>query len=230
MKTKFHFFGLGILFLALTSSCTPYFQSANFDTLTADHTRIAVLPFDILFTGRMPDQLTEEDILQIEEAESQAFQISFYNELLRSTRGGKRNLRVEVQHHRTTLKILEDKGISIRESWSRSPKELADILEVDAVVRASIEKARFMSDLASYGIELGREIINVLTNYELWPLLVPFNTQNKAVATDFSLFEKEEGTVLWSIAFDKGADWREPANQIIDQVTRRAAKKFPYRA
>ncbi len=229
MKNKHFFLSLGIVFLFLFSSCTPYFQSANFDTLTADHTRIAVLPFDMIFTGRMPDQLEEEDILRIEEAESQAFQISFYNELLRSTKRGRRNLRVDIQHHRSTLKILEDKGISIRESWSMSPDELADILEVDAVVRANIEKARFMSDLASYGIELGVDIINVLTNYQLWPLFPPFSTQNKAVVADFTLFEQKEGTVLWSISFDKGADWREPANQIIDQISRKAAKKFPYR-
>lgn len=230
MKNKHLGFGLGTVLLLTIYSCTPYFQAANFDTLTADHTRIAVLPFDMIFTGQMPEELTESDILRIEEAESQAFQISFYNQLLRSTRSGKKNLRIEVQHYQATNKILEEKGISIRESWRLSPEELADILEVDAVVRAHIEKARFMSDLASFGIELGVDIVHVLTNYRLWPWLPPVSTRNKAVVADFSLFDEKEGTVLWSISFDKGADWREPANEIINQITRRAAKKFPYRS
>jgi uncharacterized protein with GYD domain len=229
MKNKRLSVGAGVVLLLTICSCTPYFQAANFDTLTADHTRIAVLPFDMIFTGQMPEELTEADLLRIEEAESQAFQISFYNQLLRSTRRGKKNLRVEVQHYQATNKSLKEHGISVRESWSLSPEELADILEVDAVVRANIEKARFMSDLASFGIELGVDLINVLTNYQLWPWLPPVSTQNKAVVADFSLFEENEGTVLWSISFDKGADWREPANQIINQITRRAAKKFPYR-
>lgn len=221
---------MGVIILFTISSCTPYFQSANFDTLTADHTRIAVLPFDMIFTGVMPDQLTEEDILRIEEAESQAFQVSFYNELLRSTRRGQKNFRIEIQHHRTTLNILQDNGISVRESWNFSPEELAELLEVDAVVRANIEKARFMSDLASFGIEVGVDIIHVLTNYQLMPWLPMVSTQNKAVVADFTLFNSKQGTVLWSISFERGADWTEAANEIINRISRRAAKKFPYRA
>lgn len=229
MKNSSFITRLIVVLLFVLSSCTPYFKSANFDTLTVDHTKVAVLPFEMIFTGVQPDQLREEDILRIEEAESQAFQISFYNELLRSTRRGKKAFRVDVQHYQETLKILEDQEISIRSSWAYSPQEMADLLKVDAVVRARIEKARFMSDLASYGIELSVQLINILTNYQLMPWLPMVSTQNKAVVADFSLFEQEEGLVLWSIAFDKGADWRQPANQIIDEISRKAAKKFPYR-
>ena len=219
----------GIILLAFFFSCTPYFKSANFDTLTADHTKVAVVPFEMIFTGVKPDQLTEADIFYIEEAESQAFQISFYNEILRSTKRGKKALQVEVQHYQATLKLLEKEGVTIRSSWEYSPQELADLLGVDAVVRARIEKARFMSDLASYGIELSVQVINILTNYQLLPWLPMVSTHNKAITADFSLFEQQEGLVLWSINFDKGADWRQPANEIIDQISRRAAKKFPYR-
>ncbi len=210
-------------------ACTPYFRSANFDTITADHTQIAVLPFEMYFTGKMPEDLTEQDILYIEEAESQAFQISFYNELLRSTKRGKKPLKVDIQHYKKTLNLLERKGINIRDSWDRSPEELAELLEVDAVVRARIEKARFMSDLESYGIEMSVQIINILTNYQWFPWFPPISSQNKEIIADFSLMEKEKGIVLWSISFDRGADWRQPANMIIDEISRRAAKKFPYR-
>lgn len=229
MKNKLHFFGLGMLFLLLTSSCTPYFQSANFDTLTADHTRIAVLPFDILFTGRMPEQLTEEDILLIEEAESRAFQISFYNELLRSTQRGKRSLRIDVQHHQATLKILEEKGISIRESWSMRPEVLADILEVDAVVRANIEKNRLMSGLASFGVEVGLDILEDLSDYQYWPFLSMIPKKTNDIIASFSLFEIKEGIVLWSMTFERKAEWTQSANKIIGRITARAAEKFPYR-
>lgn len=34
---------------------------------------------------------------------------------------------------------------------------------------------------------------------------------------------------VWPIAFDIDADWRRPSNEIIDEVSRRAARKFPYR-
>ncbi len=183
----------------------------------------------MIFTGKMPDDLTEQDILHIEEAESRAFQISFLNELLRSTRSGKKPLSVDIQHYQKTLNQLEAEGISIRKSWEMSPEELADLLGVDAVVRARIEKARLMSDLESYGIDMSVRIINILTNYQWFPWFPPISSQNKEIVADFSLLEREEGRVLWSISFDKGADWRQPANEIIDDISRRAAKKFPYR-
>ncbi len=221
---------LGLMFLMnVLVSCTPYYISSQFEAATADHEIIAVLPFEMWFTGVMPEKLTEEDILQIEEAESRAFQISFYNEVLRSTKRGNNPIRVDLQDYDKTNRLLADKGIGIRESWTMSPEELSELLGVDGVVQARIEKTRFMSDLASYGIELGRDIIVVLTNYSVLPWLPPISSQSKAITADYTLFDQEEGTTLWSIAFDRGADWRQPANQIIDEISRRAAKKFPYR-
>lgn len=227
MKSKSLY--LGIIIIIYLGGCTPHYISSRFGEITADHHIIAVIPFEMRFTGRMPDKLTEEDILDLEEAESQAFQISFYNEILRSTRNGRKSIRVDLQDYNKTLDLLDGHNIGIRDSWEMAPEELAKILNVDAVVRARIEKARFMSDLASYGIEVGMEIIHAITNYALWPWLSPFSNQSKAIVADFTLYDEKEGITLWSIAFDEGADWRRPAHEIIDEISRKAARKFPYR-
>ncbi len=177
----------------------------------------------------MPDDFTEEKKRTIEDAESRAFQISLYNEILRSTRSGKKPIYINLQHYDKTTYLLENAGISIRDAWKENPEKLAEILEVDAVVKARIEKQRFMSDLASFGIDLGIEIMNVLTNNTLFPWL-PFGaTRSKEIRADFSLLDKDNGNTLWSISFDQGADWHSPSNEIIDNITRRAARNFPYR-
>lgn len=218
-----------LVFLFLIVSCTPYYIASNFNSRTAQHTKVAVLPFEILFIGRMPAELTEEDILEIEEAEAVVFQVSFYNEILRSTKNGRRPIGIDLQHYDETLDLLNKNNIGIRESWRTDPKELAAILGVDAVVKARIEKTRFMSDLASFGIEHGIRMFNDLTDYRLWPLALFINTTSKRVKSSYYLLDKEDATAIWSIAYDIDADWRSPTEDIINHIIRRSAKKFPYR-
>jgi hypothetical protein len=218
-----------LVFLFLIVSCTPYYIAANFNSRTAHHTKVAVLPFEILFIGRMPADLTEEDILEIEEAEAIVFQVSFYNEILRSTKNGRKPIGVDLQHYDETLDLLNKNNIGIRQSWRTNPKDLAAILGVDAVVKASIEKTRFMSDLASFGIEHGIRFFNDLTDYRLWPLALFVNTTSKKVKSSYYLLDKEDATAIWSIAYDIDADWRSPTDEIINHIIRRSARKFPYR-
>ena len=215
--------------LMATMACNPHFISHRFTELTTEHQTIAVLPFEIRFTGLMPSQMLEQDIVLIEEAESRAFQYSFYNELLRRTRRAQRSLSVEVQDHGKTLALLAKHDITIRESWDMLPEDLAPLLGVDAVVRARIQKARIMSDLASLGIDIGRDLINRIARIPLRSWLNGFSANNKVVVADYAIFDKTNSTTLWSVEFQQEADWRRPAHEMIDQISRRAIRKFPYR-
>ncbi|MBT8219974.1 MAG: hypothetical protein KJP00_09115 [Bacteroidia bacterium] len=209
--------------------CTPYYQAIDFADKTSDHQLIAVLPFEMVYTGIKPDKLTDADIKEIEMAESQAFQISFANAVLRSTKAGKKQIRISLQDYQTTNKLLKDNGIDVLSSWNESPEKLAEILNVDAVIKARIQKHRLMSDLESYGISVGIHIIQVLGGNVIWPWLPANVTKSKEINTDYRLINRADGKVLWSIFFDVDADWRQRSNEIIDNVNRRAARKFPYR-
>jgi hypothetical protein len=223
------FSGLLVFILLSIFACTPFYIASDFELQTAEHHTIAILPFEMTYTGLVPDALTEEDFNAIEEAESKAFMISYYNEVLRSTKGGKKPFRVDLLHHTDVLGILEENDVLIKETWSMPSDEIADLLGVDAVVRASIEKNQLMSDLSSYGIEVGIHVINIITEHTLLPWL-PFHlTRSKTIKASYSLIDGYDGSVLWSIAYDIDADWREAANDIIDKVNRKSSKKFPYR-
>jgi len=218
----------GLLLLAAGCS-SPYYIVSDFDERTADNHTIAVLPFEVIFTGTMPKDMTQEHMDNIQEAESKAFQISLYNQILASTKGGKKPFRIDFQSYDKTTGILKDNNISIRESWNTDPQKLAEILGVDAVVKAHVEKARFMSDLASYGIEVGTDLINWLSNYHAADWIPGGMTISKEVKTSYALIDKNNGTTLWSIHYDIESDWREKANAIIDHINHKAAKYFPYR-
>lgn len=219
--------GISLLVL-LIAACTPYYIVTDFDSRTAEHMTVAILPFEMWFTGKIPKDLTEEDILKIEEAESLAFQMSMYREILNSTKNGRKPIRIDLQDYKKTLNILSDNGIGIRTSWSLTPRELADLLGVDAVLSARIEKMRIMSDLASFGAEVGLFILNEITDYGLWPF-IPGVVTSKQIDAGYSLHDKAGGDVLWSISFEVDTNWSSSADEIIRSVTRKAAKKFPYR-
>jgi len=213
------------LFLLFTS-CKQYYTVSDFEEKTVDHQTIAVLPFEMVYRGIPPKELTEEDIQRIEILESKAFQSSFFNGVLASTRKRRNQLRVDFQHYSKTIKLLKENEIGIRDSWGEDPAELAKLLGVDAVVKAQIEKRRYMSDLASYGIEAGAQIIEAITNNRLLPFI---NNRSTTVKTNFILVNRDDGNVLWSIAYDFDADWRSTAEDVIEMINTKSAKRFPYR-
>lgn len=216
-----------VLLLTILSSCKSYFVAVDFDTRTASYKTVAILPFEMVFTGVKPEKLTDEELQTIAEAESKAFMISFYNEVMRSTHSGRKPIRVDMQHFDKTLSILKSNNIDIHLSWNEDPGKLANMLGVDAVVKARIEKHRLMSDLASYGIDLGIHILGVLSDYNSWFWVPPDLAKSKEIKSSYSLIDRE-GSTLWSISYDDDADWSQPANKIIDDINKKSAKYFPY--
>ncbi len=220
---------LYLIFLFFVSCGTPHYLVSDFETRTADHKKVAVIPFEMILTGKTPKGLSEEDILKIEEAESKAFQSAFFRHVSRSSDSRKKALRIDLQPTIETQNRLEKAGISIRESWTMDASELAVLLEVDAVAGAKIKKTRYISDLESLGIELGIEAINAITRY-FFAEVMPYGlTKSKDVIADFALFDKADGAVLWSISFEMEADWSSSSNDIIRTISRKAARTFPYR-
>ena len=40
----------------------------------------------------------------------------------------------------------------------------------------------------------------------------------------------DDGGVLWKVVVERETDWTRPANSVIAGITRKLARKFPYRA
>ena len=134
MKKSIPFFLFAVLIIS--ASCSrKHYTSSFFDQQTAGHKIIAVLPSEIVLTGKKPEQLTEEQIAKIEEEESQAFQLSLYGNILRHANSRKYYMSVGVQDVNKTMATLEESKISLRDSWKMDDKKLAQLLGVDAIVR-----------------------------------------------------------------------------------------------
>src|SRR5687767_14433310 len=69
-------FLMAITALLIQACAGNRYLSPQFDEKTRQHTLIAVMPVEMIFTGNLPKNLTPEQIAEIEVAESKAFQLS----------------------------------------------------------------------------------------------------------------------------------------------------------
>jgi hypothetical protein len=221
-----------LLFLAVTfSACTAVdYTSPRFPEVARNHQSVAVLPVEMVFTGKAPKRLTAEDIMLIEEGESLAFQVTLYNYLLdRSSLRRQRPIWISIQPIERTNQLLTEQGLTIRDTWLLPPGELAEMLDVDAVVRTRVRKTRYLSDLASYGLTVGMHVAHEATNGDYGWLLPWGMTRTYDVYAEGELVAADEGTLLWKVAVNRETDWSQPANDVVRGITRKLAKKFPYR-
>jgi hypothetical protein len=217
-------FTLTIAFTACSSH--KYYTSSTFEQQTAHHKTIAILPAEMIFTGTQPKNLSPEDIAGIEETESRSFQHSLYNSILRHANSRKYFTSVSVQDIGTTQKLLEENGISTRNSWKEDDKKLAKVLGVDAVVRMRIQKKRYMSDLASMGIDVGRQILYQTGAASKFPFPYVSNKTNDIQA---SCNVVSNNQTLWNDNYKRGADYNTSSEVVIDAITDNFGKHFPYK-
>ena len=214
------------VFIVLVSCSHKYYTSSFFDQQTAHHKTVAVLPAQMIFTGKQPENLTPEDIQKIEEAESKSFQQSLYNSILRHANSKKYFTRINLQDISTTQRLLGENNISIADAAIRDDKELAAILKVDAVVRMRIQKQRYMSDIASYGISVGRQIIyNTGVGSKIPVPYVPNKTNDIYASCNIV----SNNQTLWNDSYKAASDYNSPANEIIERITDNFGEHFPYK-
>ena len=218
-----------LLVVSLTACTAVDYTSPRFPEVALDHQSVAVLPVEMMFTGKAPKRLTAEDIMLIEEGESLAFQSSLYDYLLnRSSLHRRRPIWISIQPIEMTNRLLSEEGLAIRDTWMLPAEELAELLGVDAVVRTRVRKTRYLSDLASFGIAVGIHVaLEALDDDHFW--LLPWGPRTYDIYAEGALVAADHGTLLWKVAVNRETDWSQPANDVVRGITRKLAKKFPYR-
>lgn len=211
----------------VSSSCSHKYYTANFfDQQTANHKLIAVLPSEIIFTGKQPKDLTEDQISKMEEEESKAFQVSLYSNILRYANTNRTYMFVGVQDINKTMSTLEENNITIRDSWKMDDKKLSSLLGVDAVVRMQITQKRYMSDYASYGVTVAKQIIYESPIRNKLP--IPYSLgKTEDIYAYCSVISNN--ITLWNNNYKSAADWNNPSNVIIENITNSFGRNFPYK-
>lgn len=217
-----------ILFsLILFASCNrERFKTYSYENFAHQHQTLAILPVATYTSGRIPRDISDEQIAMIEEAESQAFQIELYNQLIRRSGRNENDINIDFQHFSVTNDRLEKAGLDLRTSWKSSPEELAEILEVDAVVITNVEKEQYLTDLESFGLSVLNSVAWVFSN-GWWPLYGQNRTSD--VLASSAIVDGKTGTVIWSTNRTCPTRWNRPHNEVVRAITRTISRRFPYR-
>ncbi|MGZ3952721.1 MAG: hypothetical protein ACXVBZ_15075 [Flavisolibacter sp.] len=226
MKKNLLYLGFAATAIIFFTSCShKNYTTSYFDQQTANHKIIAVLPAEMIFTGSQPKDVSAEEIAKIEETESRMFQNYLFSAILRYANSNKYYTAVGFQDISTTQKLLEENNISVRASWREDDKKLARLLGVDAVVRMRIQKTRYMSDLASFGVGYGQQVLYQIGNVGKYIPYVPNKTNDIYASCNIV----SNNQTLWNDDYRGSSNYTVPSEKVIDNITDNFGRHFPYR-
>jgi len=217
---------IAIFLLFLFSCSNKYYKASNFEEKTEKHKVVAILPAEVTLSGKLPKHLTPEDIAKAEERESIDFQYALMNSILNHANTKKYITTVNFQDINTTQKILEQNNISVRDSWKKNDEELAKVLGVDAVIRMNIRKQRYMSDEASYGVGMAKQVIYKTGLGSKVPVPGSVGKTYDIYATCNLLSNNQ---TLWNDNYKRSTDYDTAPNVIVEWITDDFGENFPYK-
>lgn len=191
---------------------TRLYENPKFDEIAKNHKIIAVLPFKASVTLRpkQMEKITPEQFERMEKSEGEGIQGALFSWFLR--REEQRRLKVKVQPISTTNAKLNQAGLSIENFATKTPQEIAAILEVDAVVMGTFETSKPMSEGAS--LALG-------ALFGFW------GPTNNAVLNLF-IYNGQDGDVL--VNYNKGVSGSvgSSTEDLINVLMRKASRRIAY--
>ena len=226
MKTNFlnfRFFAT-LLLLSILSflSCAPKpYQIANLPRQLPRNPMIVVLPYQVIFSGKLPKNLSEEQRVKQDREERIAFQRSLFNYL----RGKLAKEPIRIMQIQQSNAKLAELGFDIYNIEKYQPQELAKALGADAIIAPSLEKFRYRSDEASFAIDAASAIFFVASK---GAVDLPYGiSSTNDVKANCALIAAKDGTMLWNVGRTGKANWNYQVNNVMDDLHRRMARKVP---
>ena len=141
---------LGIILVPSLAIGQSEYVYPGFKKEAKRHQMIAVLPWEFKTTLREEDaaQVTQEEIAEMQYLDGLAFQQDVYDFFM------KKGMKVEVQDVTETNRILEENGVDLGDIGEYKHKDLAEMLQVDALVSGNLKTSQPLSDKAATAVKV----------------------------------------------------------------------------
>ncbi|TVZ58773.1 hypothetical protein NA63_1280 [Flavobacteriaceae bacterium MAR_2010_105] len=207
---------LSVLFLSLVGavqSQTNLYENPEFDKIAESHKIIAIVPFktQVKLRPKQMKDMTSEQLQRLERSEGESIQSAMYSWFLkRKKRGDLQNL--EIQDPRVTTAMLKKQNIDYDNIMDFTPKELANYLEVDAVISGDFETDKPMSEGAS--VALG--------------LVIGFWGSTNSATINMSVHNAVDGVLLWNYNKKVNGSLGSDSEDLINTLMRKASRRLAY--
>lgn len=232
--TKSHIPSTIVLFslVLVLAGCRNQFVTTTYEQRKFEHKRIAVIPIKSIYTGKIPEDVTPEDIVKIEDAESVRFQELINAQLTREAGMRRKDIAIELMSTSAVNSLLEEAGVSARQASTMNPSELGEILGVDVVVRGGVKMDRFLSDLNSLKIQVAESVLRQIISASGLPVWLPGSgnlSRTYRIESTLEALDVKDGAVLWQNSLLRNADWNYRPEDAIASMAVQYANNFPYR-
>ncbi|UZO80977.1 hypothetical protein NBT05_00495 [Aquimarina sp. ERC-38] len=203
------YFGIFTSIIAQTS----LYENPDFDQIAKDHKIIAILPFSttVKLRPKQMKSMTPEQLKDLERGEAASIQQAMYSWFLKRKKRGKlQNL--EIQPPKTTMALLSKKSIDYNSLKEYTPQEIANILEVDAVITGDYRTDKPMSEGAS--VALG--------------LLIGFWGSTNNAVINMSVHNAADGVLLWNYNKKVRGSLGSTPDDLINILMRKASRRLSY--
>lgn len=192
---------------------TNLYVNPEFETIAQEHNIIAVVPFktQVKLRPKQMKDMTTEQLHRLEKAEGESIQTAMYSWFLKRKKRGKLQS-IEVQDPRTTTAILGRNDINYDNITNYTPQELAELLEVDAVISGEFETNKPMSEGASAALGI---------------LIGFWGSTNNAVI-NMSVHNAADGVLLWNYNKKVRGSIGSSPEDLINILMRKASRRLAY--
>ena len=229
MKKIICFTLIGLSFgFVLNAQTKEIYTHPRFDSLARDHTKLAILPFEVMLRLRRKEakKLEPEDFERLEKIEGEAVQSALHSYFLKQKE--KDSVKVSFQDIHETNAILAEAGWTDDSLRLKTKKQICRLLRVDGVISGTFMTNRLLSDegaVALTALGIGVSAIGALFGAAS-DLSGPGPTNTGKCTINFH--EAKTGKLLWSYEKELSRGLGSDTNTIINAIMRKASKKFPY--
>lgn len=188
------------------------YVNPQFNELAKDHKKLAILPFKttVKLRPKQMEKMTPAQLDQLQKDEGLAVQSALHTYFLK--RQGQHNLRVSFQDITTTNAQLAKHNIDAQDMEKLTPKELADILEVDGIITGIFSTDKPMSEGASAALGI---------------LVGVYGPTNSGKCT-ININDGGTGDLLWKYEKTLSRSLGSDTNTVINTIMRKASRQLPY--
>jgi hypothetical protein len=207
---------LVIVLLTLTFSgfaqTREIYVNPNFNTLSANHQKLAILPFKAIIKLRpkQMEKMSADQFNQLQQDEGKAVQSAMQSYFLK--RKEQHNFKITFLDLLTTNAVLAKNNIDATNIERFTPKELCELLEVDGIITGILSTDKPMSDGAS--LALG--------------LLVGFYGPTNSGKCTININDGATSELLWKYEKTLSRSLGSDTNTVINTIMRKASRQLPY--